>query len=279
MRSAMVLDTGAQVVRALALPRKSMVLSRFFPRRKAEPVLAARVPQGRRVYAIGDIHGCDDLFAALLTQISADNAARAPADVTLVLLGDLIDRGPQSRHVIDRAMGLGSVWPDVRLLIGNHEDIFLKALSGDPKMVRYFVRIGGGPTIHSYGLAGADYDRLSFEELADQFPRLVPPEHVAFLTDGEDSIVIGDYLFVHAGIRPGTPIDQQTAADLRWIRNEFLDDGRDHGKVVVHGHTIYDAVQERSNRIGIDTGAYATGRLTAIGLEGSERWFLSTATE
>jgi serine/threonine protein phosphatase 1 len=252
-----------------------MLKSLFRPKPAVQQPRPA-IPLGQRVYAIGDIHGCDDLFATLIDRIAADNDRRTPAVTTLILLGDLVDRGPSSRQVIDRAIALKSLWPDVRLIIGNHEDVFLKALSGDPKTMRYFVRIGGGPTIHSYGLVGADYDRLTFEELADQFPPLVPDEHVAFLSGGEDRIVVGDYVFVHAGVRPGVPIDQQSPADLRWIRDEFLEDRRDHGKIVVHGHTIYDEVQERPNRIGIDTGAYATGRLTALGLEGEERWFLTT---
>ncbi len=255
------------------------MLKNLFRSKPTEPQHKPSIPVGQRVYAIGDIHGCDDLFQALIEQIAADDNQRPPAAMSIILLGDLVDRGPSSRQVIDRAIALKSLWPDVRLIIGNHEDVLLKALGGDPKTMRYFVRIGGGPTIHSYGLSGADYDRLTFDELADQFPRLVPADHVAFLSGGEDRIVIGDYLFVHAGVRPGVPIDQQSTGDLRWIRDEFLEDRRDHGKIVVHGHTIYDEVQERPNRIGIDTGAYATGRLTALGLEGEERWFLSTATE
>jgi serine/threonine protein phosphatase 1 len=254
-----------------------MVLTRLFPRRKAAQPVVHAIPEGRRVYAVGDVHGCADLFDALLGKIAADNADRDAADVSIILLGDLVDRGPASRRVIERAMALRDEWDDVRLLIGNHEDVFLKSLSGDAKAVRYFVRIGGGPTIHSYGLVGDEYDRLSFEELAEAWPALVPAEHAGFLESGHDSIVIGDYAFVHAGIRPGVPIEVQTSGDLRWIRDEFLEDGRDHGKMVVHGHTIYDDVQERPNRIGIDTGAYATGRLTAIGLEGSARWFIDTA--
>lgn len=255
-----------------------MMLKKLFRSKPAEIQQKPAIPPGQRVYAIGDIHGCDDLFAALIDQIAADDNQRAPAAMSIILLGDLVDRGPSSRQVIDRAIALKSLWPDVRLIIGNHEDVFLKALGGDPKTMRYFVRIGGGPTIHSYGLVGADYDRLTFDELAERFPPLVPADHVAFLSGGEDRIVIGDYLFVHAGVRPGVAIDQQVTGDLRWIRDEFLDDRRDHGKIVVHGHTIYDEVQERPNRIGIDTGAYATGRLTALGLEGEERWFLSTPT-
>ena len=251
-----------------------MILSRLFTRAEKQTALPA-IPEGRRVYAVGDIHGCLSLFDKLLAKLDEDNEARAAADVTLILLGDLVDRGPESAGVVERAIQLQSTGGDVRWLLGNHEEVFLKALSGDPSAMRYFVRIGGGPTIHSYGLDGDEYLGMSFEELAEAFPRLVPDKHRRFLETAEEMIAIGDYVFVHAGIRPGVPLDSQRPSDLRWIRDDFLEDGSDHGCVVVHGHTIFDEVQERTNRIGIDTGAYATGRLTAIGLEGTERWFVT----
>lgn len=254
-----------------------MIFSRFF---RKEAVTEARqpvVPDGRRLYAIGDIHGRDDLFALLLDKIAADNNQRARADVTIILLGDLIDRGPDSRQVVDRAIVLSRHMPDVRCLMGNHEEVFLAALGGDPKLMRYFVRIGGAPTIHSYGLIGEAYDELTFEELAETFPPMVPKNHVEFLSSAQDKIVIGDYLFVHAGIRPGVALDDQRVGDLRWIRDDFLDDDSDHGFVVVHGHTIFSGVQEHPNRIGIDTGAYGSGKLTALCLEGSRRWYIDTA--
>lgn len=251
-----------------------MILSRLFSRQD-KPAASPAIPERRRVYAVGDIHGCLSLFDKLLEKLDEDNEARAQANVTLILLGDLVDRGPDSAGVVERAIQLQDSGGDVRWLMGNHEEVFLKALSGDPAAMRYFVRIGGGPTIHSYGLKGDEYLGMSFEELAVTFPQLVPDRHRRFLETGEEMIAIGDYLFVHAGIRPGVPLDDQRPSDLRWIRDDFLSDGSDHGCVVVHGHTIFDEVQERTNRIGIDTGAYATGRLTAIGLEGNERWFVT----
>jgi serine/threonine protein phosphatase 1 len=251
-----------------------MILSRLFSRPTKQTALPA-IPEGRRVYAIGDVHGCLSLFDRLLARIDADNEARHPADVTLILLGDLVDRGPDSAGVVERAIQLQDRGGDFRWLLGNHEEVFLKALSGDPAAMRYFVRIGGGPTIHSYGLDGDEYRGMAFDELAEAFPRLVPERHRRFLQSAEEKIAIGDYLFVHAGIRPGVGIEQQRSSDLRWIRDDFLDDGSDHGCVVVHGHTIFDEVQVRPNRIGIDTGAYATGRLTAVGLQGTERWFIT----
>lgn len=253
-----------------------MVLRRLFRKEMAVPAAPHRIPDGRRVYAIGDIHGCDDLFADLIELIEWDDAACSPAETTLILLGDLVDRGPGSKQVIDRAIGLSRRWSDVRVLTGNHEEVFLKALSGDPMLVRYFLQIGGTPTINSYGLSGDAYYCLSFDELAEQLPALVPDEHKQFLAGGVDQIRIGDYLFVHAGIRPGVAAEDQKPSDLRWIREDFLRDKRDHGVMVVHGHTISHDVEEMANRIGVDTGAYRSGILSAVVLEGGERRYLQT---
>lgn len=252
----------------------------MFWKRKSKPVPPARssfsIPAGQRVYAIGDIHGRDDLFAELLGLIRADNAARGSARVSLILLGDLVDRGPQSAEVVDRAIGLRGEFDELRLLIGNHEECFLAALTGDVRRLRYFMRIGGEATVQSYWDGDASLVDATFEEVASQLPPMVPQAHVDFLGGGEDVIAIGDYVFVHAGIRPGVPLERQALADLRWIRDEFLDDGRDHGAMIVHGHTIQEDVDECSNRIGIDTGAYKSGVLTAIMLEGTERQYLKT---
>ncbi|MGQ3099482.1 MAG: metallophosphoesterase [Sphingopyxis solisilvae] len=232
------------------------------------------IPKGRRVYAVGDIHGRDDLFADLIDRITADNATRNPADVTLILLGDLIDRGAESAQVIERAIALRNEMPDTRLLIGNHEECFLAALGGDVRRLRYFMRIGGDATIRSYWKDDASFADASFEEVVERLPRLVPTEHVQFLNEGEDLIEIGDYVFVHAGIRPGVPLEKQVLADLRWIRDEFLDDLSDHGKMIVHGHSITSEPDEQVNRIGIDLGAFQSGSLGALGLEGDKRWYL-----
>lgn len=240
------------------------------------PPAAPRIPAGERVYAIGDIHGRDDLFEALLAKIEADNATRPAGNVTLVLLGDLVDRGPDSASVVERALRLGEPFDRVRLLIGNHEECFLAALTGSVRRLRYFIRIGGDATIRSYWCDDEAYEAASFEDVAERIASLVPQSHVDFLNRGEDIVEIGDYVFVHAGLRPGVPLHRQTTTDLRWIRDEFLCEERDFGAMVVYGHTISDEVDEQPNRIGIDTGAYATNKLTAIGLEGADRWFLST---
>lgn len=234
--------------------------------------LQASIPDGQRVYAIGDIHGRLDLFEQLLTIIEADDAERGQADTQLVLLGDLIDRGPDSCGVIERAITLLQRG-NVRVLAGNHEEMMLKSLDDD-ETLRHFLRHGGKETLFSYGLTFEEYAQATLTTLRARMNQLVPAEHIAFMQAMENQIVCGDYLFVHAGIRPGVPLDQQAVADLRWIRQEFLDHTAPHGHVVVHGHTIADAPVVCPNRIGIDTGAFASGRLTAIGLEQDQRWFI-----
>ncbi len=251
-----------------------MVLKTIFSRKPLEPAPRAIAP-GERIYAVGDIHGRGDCLDQLLLQIDADDRNREPARTTLVLLGDLVDRGPDSRGVVERLSQLDKTRPCV-FLMGNHEEVFIDAWEGDETAARLFHRIGGRETLLSYGVSPADYDLADFAQLITLLATHVPAEHIAFLRGFRDTYQSGDYLFVHAGIRPGTPIEEQRPKDMRWIRDKFLDDSRDHGLCIVHGHSITAAIDEKSNRVGIDTGAYASGKLTAIGLEGSDRWFLST---
>lgn len=245
--------------------------------RKA-PALAPppRVPDSMRVYAIGDIHGCDREFARLLSMIDADHAARATKHQIIILLGDLVDRGPDSAAVVERALRLAESGGDVRLLAGNHEEMLLRSCGDDDQALRMFARNGGRETALSYGIDPDTYAAADFAQLHRLLATAVPAAHQAFLARMEDQIVIGDYVFVHAGIRPGVPLSEQKGQDLRWIRDRFLKVEGAHEKFVVHGHTIAETVDERPNRLGIDTGAYASGRLTAVALEGDRRWFLQT---
>jgi serine/threonine protein phosphatase 1 len=236
---------------------------------------AAGVPAGRRIYAVGDIHGRLDLLDGLLARIEADDASRREARTELIFLGDLVDRGPDSRGVVERLMALSETRP-VRFLMGNHEEVFLRALAGDLKALRFLNRIGGRETLLSYGITQEEYRALDYEELMARMQRNVPAGHVAFMAAFEKWIEAGDYLFVHAGLRPGVALAEQTMSDLCWIRDDFLKHRDSFGKIVVHGHSITEDIDERPNRIGIDTGAFASGKLTAIGLEGEERWFLAT---
>jgi serine/threonine protein phosphatase 1 len=241
------------------------------------PLDRARVPDGVRLYAIGDIHGRHDLFLQLLAKIDADDAAREPAHTQLILLGDLVDRGPDSAAVIETAMALRNRARTVRYLMGNHEEVFVQACrQRDTKTLRFFLKIGGDATLQSYPITRAEYVDLDIEQLSERLLTLVPEAHLAFLESFEDMIVIGDYAFVHAGINPDRPLAQQKKSDLRWIREQFVGHRGDLEKVIIYGHTIYEDVDERGSRIGIDTGAYASGKLTAIGLEGGDRWYLDT---
>ena len=255
------------------------MLNPFRRRAAPDPVPFRSVPAGRRIYAIGDVHGRLDLLDALLARIDEDNASRADARTELIFLGDLVDRGPDSAGVIDRIIRLAEEWPHVRVLMGNHEEVFLHVLEGGIEALRLFTRIGGRETILSYGVAETDYDRADYPALSALVREAVPQTHLAFLRETEDVIEIGDYVFVHAGVRPGVRFAEQRAADLRWIRNRFLQHEGDFGKMVVHGHSISDEAVVRPNRIGIDTGAFETGRLTALALEGADRWFLATVPD
>lgn len=253
-----------------------MPLRRLLKLASPRPSAVHAVPDGKRVYAVGDIHGRLDLLDRLLADIMADHARRGDADMQVIFLGDLVDRGPDSRGVVERLIAFSKGPVPARFLKGNHEEVFLRAVKGDLKALRFLLRIGGRATIMSYGFDKAEYAALDFEALAARLAERVPAEHVAFLSAFEEMIEVGDYLFVHAGIRPGVDLGAQKASDLRWIRDEFLDCWDDHGKLIVHGHSITDDVEVRPNRIGIDTGAFDSGRLSAVGLEGAERWFLST---
>jgi serine/threonine protein phosphatase 1 len=234
------------------------------------------IPPGRRVYAVGDIHGHLDLLDRLLASIEADDAARPPMRATLLFLGDLVDRGPDSRGVIDRLMRLPESGTECVFLSGNHDEVFARAAGGEREAMARLHRMGGRETALSYGITAEEYDRGSFEDLAALLHSRVPAEHVAFLRTLADSHQVGDYFFVHAGVRPRTPLRDQKPEHLRWIRDEFLSSRACHGAMVVHGHTVSEEVEMLPNRIGIDTGAFRTGRLTAIGLEGADRWLLTT---
>lgn len=246
-------------------------IRRIFERRESRPVPAA-VPRGQRVYAVGDVHGRLDLFEALIAAIEADDAAAGSAETTVVLLGDLVDRGPDSAGVVARAREWQRQRP-VRILMGNHEEMFLASFE-KLETLKHFLRFGGKETLLSYGVDRRAYAEASVEDAQQMMHAAVPAEDRAFLEGFENMIAIGDYLFVHAGITPGVPLEEQRLHDLRWIREPFLSHSGPHGAVIVHGHTIREVPEDRGNRIGIDTGAYSFGRLTALVLEGTERRYL-----
>jgi serine/threonine protein phosphatase 1 len=244
------------------------------------PARAGTIPAGRAVYAIGDVHGRLDLLDDLLARIRRD-ADRHPADKarSLVFLGDYIDRGSESRGVIERLLadplpGFGTV-----RLMGNHEEAMLAFLDGESDGLDW-LSFGGLETLMSYGVPLRSLPRTgeAVEALRLALTEAVPPSHVKFVRACALHHSVGDYLFVHAGVRPGIPLDRQTSTDLMWIRDDFLRARAPlPGRVVVHGHTICDLPQNLGHRINIDTGAFVSGRLTSLALRGGERRFLSTA--
>ncbi len=237
---------------------------------------------GKRCYVIGDIHGRLDLLTALFDQIAEHSAARAPLDTVIVLLGDLIDRGPDSQGVVALArswrsgepFGAFSDAPRLVVLSGNHEDLLVRGLSGSPGILPRWLGVGGDATVRSYGVAVGDLFGRAPEEVALRLEQAIPTSDLHFLKNLPTSARFGDYLLVHAGVRPGVPFAEQSPEDLRWIRKPFLESRADHGGVVVHGHSETAGVEELPNRIGIDTGAYRTGILTALWIEDEQRGFL-----
>jgi serine/threonine protein phosphatase 1 len=250
-----------------------VILQRWRGERAKAP--ARRGAAGHRAYAIGDVHGRLDLLDGLLQQIDADHRARGGgAKPLLVFLGDLIDRGPHSCQVVERVRGGALPGFRTMALLGNHEEVLLRLLDGEEGLLRQWFGFGGRECLASYGTDASALLAMPERTALQHIRHAIPPEHQAFLRELSDSFRFGDYLFVHAGIRPGVPLEHQSPVDLRWIRQPFLGDRRNHGMMVVHGHTISDAIDERSNRIGIDTGAFHYGVLTALAIESEQRWFL-----
>ena len=226
---------------------------------------AYAVPEGLCVYAIGDVHGCLDQLNRLLEAIDRDVGSRT-AQSHLIFLGDLVDRGPKSAQVIDRVIGSGLPTDRCDFIMGNHEEVMLNCYEGHVETYGRWLQYGGVQTLESYGLKDTEMFSPSFD-LAAAMRNAIPAGHINFLESLEDYVRIGDYVFAHAGIRPGVPLDEQSTRDLRWIREGFLDDRADHGFRVVHGHTIGHEVEVHRNRIAVDTGCYLTGQLSAVALE------------
>lgn len=238
-----------------------------------------RLPEGARgyrAYVVGDVHGKLDLLDELLAKID-ENLDRSPAKkAVLVFVGDLIDRGPSSAGVVERLRTYSRPGVKTVFLLGNHEEVLLRILDGDTSLIAQWLGFGGAQCLASYGFDPGALTAVSEADALTAIRSAIPTQHSRFLQGFADSFRFGDYLIVHAGIRPGVDLDQQLQSDLRWIRQPFLGDDRDHGFVVVHGHTITEAIDERPNRIGIDTGAYASGVLTALVIEGADRWVIDT---
>jgi serine/threonine protein phosphatase 1 len=236
---------------------------------------------GRLVYAIGDVHGRLDVLSPLLREIAADALAARPSEQPLlVFLGDYVDRGPDSRAVVDTVLALAADGAfEVAALKGNHEEALLQFLD-EPSFAATWMEHGAGPTLASYGVtpAATRTDAEAWVRVRDAFDAALPPAHRRFYQGLELIREVGDYAFVHAGVRPGVPLSAQAERDLLWIRHEFLGHEGPHEKVIVHGHTPTEDAQLLTHRLGLDTGAYATGVLTAVRLHGEEQRLMQART-
>jgi len=243
--------------------------------------VSASVPEGMVIYAVGDIHGQLQLLDNLLKKIVADSVLLSKTHQrVLVFVGDYGDRGPDSAGVIERLISDLPYGFEAHCLMGNHEAILLDFLD-DPTLLEHWLRNGAQATLASYGIDAPNDDApvAEFIRCRDHFVAALPRTHLEFLKTLPLSVSFGDYHFVHAGIRPGVPVNRQERHDMLWIRDEFLDSDEDLGCIVVHGHTPGPEPVVRCNRIGIDTGAWVNGRLTAVRLLGDERWFLTAEEE
>ncbi|MHA1517513.1 MAG: metallophosphoesterase family protein [Alphaproteobacteria bacterium] len=239
--------------------------------------MTAFAPEDELIYAVGDIHGRSDLLAELLSKIEADAATCLATKKRLVFLGDYVDRGPDSRGVVDILIQDAPADFSMLFLKGNHEALLLDFLADAERLYHWRIN-GGDATMASYGV---DVDGLAAanappEAWRKAFASALPSAHLDFFQHLELQVPAADYLFVHAGVRPGLPLDAQREADLIWIRDEFLSSSEPFGKIVVHGHTPGRAPVVRPNRIGIDTDAVFSGTLTALRLQDGERAFLAT---
>jgi serine/threonine protein phosphatase 1 len=256
------------------------MFGRFLKPKRAAPA----VPEGIVAYAIGDIHGRADLLRLLLQRIvteSTERAAEAGSRSVVIGLGDYIDRGPESREVIDLLVGLSEIKAfESHFLRGNHDQTLLDFLE-EPQTGPSWCEFGGREALMSYGVRppAGRADANVWKDARDALAAAMPPAHLSFFKRLKASLEVGDYFFAHAGARPGVPLNAQAETDLIWIREPFLSDGRAFDKVVVHGHSAGELIHVDHRRINVDTGAYATGQLTAVRLEGTDRSFLFTRRE
>lgn len=225
------------------------------------------LPPGVRVYAVGDIHGRSDLLVDIIDRIESDIRRRPIKRAIEVYLGDYIDRGPDSKGVIDQ-LAVRMVRRGAICLRGNHES-FLEEFLVNPKIFPHWIRLGGLQTLASYGISQGTLDVTTCNAVQRSLQLALPRTHRLFFQCLQNTFYYGDFLFVHAGIRPGVPLNQQDPRDLMWIREDFLMSDQPHGKIVVHGHTPVAHPEIRHNRINIDTGAWRSGVLTCIAIEAS----------
>lgn len=235
-----------------------------------------RLPPGERVYAIGDIHGEADLLINLLHKIRTDSKGRNTASVTLVFLGDFIDRGKDSAILLKTFSLLSDF--RVKVLKGNHEAALVDVYRGDEEALAFWLRFGGRPTLEGLGVHNASEDGTNADDTLAKLRAALDSRTINWLDQLPHHWSLGDYYFTHAGIRPNIRLARQDPDDLLWIREPFLSSKRRYEKVIVHGHTIENGPPSLGgNRIGIDTGAHENGCLTALGLEGCAQWLIQVS--
>jgi serine/threonine protein phosphatase 1 len=244
-------------------------------RRQSVPAAPPRAPEGSRIYAIGDIHGRADLLRTMHQLIHEDAYERQAARNVVVYLGDYVDRGPASAEVIDILLNEPLPGFEHVHLAGNHEDTLIRFLS-DTSVAGLWLEYGGDATLYSYGIKPPRINPSDLDRAQQEFRESLPDRHFRFMSELKLTHCEGDWFFVHAGVKPGVGLEAQQPQDALWIRGEFLNSDADFGKIVVHGHTVTQEPEVRRNRIGIDTGAFMSGHLTCLIIEG-ERWsFLQT---
>ncbi|MBN9036078.1 MAG: serine/threonine protein phosphatase [Rhizobiales bacterium] len=238
--------------------------------------LDAKGPDGIRVYAVGDVHGRRDLIEAMHDRIGEEIARDGVADWRIVHLGDYVDRGPDTAGVLDFLTSRIAGEPRIVALAGNH-DVALVDFLAHGDRTQMFRRFGGNDTARSYG-THVDFATAATAEAGRQaLARAMPQAHLDFLSGLPRAVAFGDFFFCHAGIRPGVPLERQDPEDLIWIREPFLGHPGLHPKVIVHGHTPHDEAELMPNRVDLDTLAYASGRLTALAVDGRTKRLLEVS--
>ena len=237
-----------------------------------------RPADGERIYAVGDVHGCESLFGELMRKIREDNFARHPAQTRIVLLGDVVDRGKDSASLLRRVMKYSqSMVGKFTVLMGNHELLMHNSIAGDMKALAAWMKLGGDATLASFGVPSQLVHEGATERLLVSARRMIEPDLVLWLERLPLTLISGALLFVHAGVRPQVALADQTAEDLLWIREPFLLSPERREYLTVHGHSICKEGPLRfDNRVAMDTGAFETGKLSAAGFYGEESWFITT---
>lgn len=251
----------------------------FFKTDKKSKQIKHQGVAGEVVYAIGDVHGCLALLKDLLNKIDRHAERHAPQGYTLVFLGDLIDRGPQSAQVIDYVKHYKPNGVKCVYIKGNHEEVLIKVVGGSISSLISWMKFGGRECLQSYGVANLGEIETNPEGLMHRVQSTIPKNHIAFLESFEDYYQWGDYLFVHAGIVPKKTLDKQSPKDMRWIREPFLSYKKPHPFKIVHGHTVVKTAEDFGNRVAVDTGAHNGGALTAVFLKGETLDFIRSIAD